>query len=147
MVADPSLTAICVCYENGIWRADGFVDHLFEWLPEFALSWGERQTFADSTSVDLLRRAARIVYDTKEYGRRGEFGELILHAVVRQIFDGEPAISKIYFKDARNDTVKGFDSVHVVDTQDGLELWLGEVKFYKTFSKAVASVVSGYVIT
>jgi hypothetical protein len=133
---------MCICYEQGVWRSSAFVDHLFEWLPEFALSWSERQTFADATSVDLLRRAAKVVYASNKYERRGEFGELILHAIVRQVFDSEPAISKIYFKDAENDTVKGFDSVHVVNTVDGLELWLGEVKFYKKFSKAVADVVA-----
>lgn len=142
MVAEPSLTAMCVCYEQGSWRKSAFVDHLFEWLPEFALSWSERQTFADATSVDLLRRAAKVVYASDKYERRGEFGELILHAIVRQVFQSEPAISKIFFKDADNDTVKGFDSVHVVNTPDGLELWLGEVKFYKKFSQAVADVVA-----
>lgn len=125
-----------------MWRSTAFVDHLFEWLPEFALSWSERQTFADATSVDLLRRAARVVYASNKYERRGEFGELVLHAIVRQVFDSEPAISKIYFKDAENDTVKGVGSVHVVETTDGLELRLGEVKFYKKFSQAVTDVVA-----
>lgn len=41
-----------------------------------------------------------------------------------------PLISKIFFKDSPNDTVKGYDSVHVVEVPDGLDLWLGEVKFY-----------------
>ena len=34
------------------------------------------------------------------------------------------AISKVFFKDSPNDTVKGFDAVHVVESLDGLELWL-----------------------
>ncbi|MEN3029932.1 Hachiman antiphage defense system protein HamA [Chromobacterium amazonense] len=45
------------------------------------------------------------------------------------------AISKIYFKDAVNNTVKGFDAVHVLATQNGLELWLGEVLNRPSFSR------------
>lgn len=139
---DPSLTALCVCYELGQWRAAAFARHLFEWLPEFALTWSERQRFSDSTSVALLRRAADVVYRSEKYQRRGEFGELILHAVIRQVFESEPAISKIFFKSASNDTVKGFDAVHIVPTRDGLELWLGEAKLYTEISGAINAVVA-----
>lgn len=139
---EPSLTALCVCYELGLWRYEAFAKHLFEWLPEFALSWPERQTFKDSTSVELLRRAAAVVYESEKYEKRGEFGELILHAIVRQVFQSEPAISKIFFKDSVNITVKGFDAVHVVAAGDDLELWLGEAKFYNDISKAISAVVA-----
>jgi hypothetical protein len=60
---------------------------------------------------------------------------------MRHEFNTEPAIAKLFFKDARNDTVKGFDAVHVVATDDGdLELWLGEVKFYSDISDAMTAV-------
>ena len=48
--------------------------------------------------------------------------------------------SEIFYKDAPNDTVKGFDAVHVVEASDGLELWLGEVKLYKDIVSAVRDV-------
>lgn len=134
---EPSTSALCVCYELGEWRAAQFIDHIFEWLPEFALTWSERQRFADITAVRLLREAARVVYATERYGRRGEFGELLLHIAMRQVFDTEPAISKLFYKDAVNDTVKGFDAVHVVPRDDALELWLGEAKFYEDPASAV----------
>ena len=41
-----------------------------------------------------------------------------------------------------NNTVKGFDCVHVVGQLDSLELWLGEVKFYKHVSPAIRDVVT-----
>jgi hypothetical protein len=43
---------------------------------------------------------------------------------------------------SRNDTVKGFDAVHVVASEDQLELWLGEVKFYKDINQAITAVVA-----
>ena len=48
---------------------------------------------------------------------------------------------KIYYKDSHNNTVKGFDAVHVVDKGGELELWLGEVKFYEKYDQAVRDVV------
>jgi uncharacterized protein DUF1837 len=93
-----------------------------------------------------MKRAARLVYTTGKFERRGEFGELLLHIVLTQVFHTVPAISKIYYKDGPNETVKGFDAVHVVvqDTDDGdteLELWLGEVKFYDDPAGAIRDVL------
>lgn len=86
--------------------------------------------------VKLLRLATSSVYDTEKFQSRGEIGELILHAVVRQEFHTTPLISKIFYKDSPNDTVKGFDCVHVVENKNNFELWLGEVKFYQDFKAA-----------
>ena len=57
------------------------------------------------------------------------------------MFDSHPAISKIYYKTALNDTVKGFDAVHVVGAAGAMELWLGEAKFYSDIGAAVRDVV------
>ena len=47
----------------------------------------------------------------------------------------------MYYKTAVNDTVKGFDAVHIVENDNELELWLGEVKFYMDLKSAFNSVV------
>lgn len=137
---EPGLTALCVGYERGNWRDTQLVNHAMEWLPEFALSHSERQGLDSGSSVRLLRKAARVIYDSEKFRSRGEFGELFLHIAVRQVFDSEPAISKIYYKSANNETVKGFDAVHVVEGGEGLELWLGEAKFYKNIGRAIQDV-------
>lgn len=138
----PGLVGLDAGYEQGKWRAEQLADHVFEWLPEFALGYSEYATLNHADAVRKMRRAARTVYGTDKYNRRGEFGELLLHIVLRQVFGTLPAISKLFFKDSANDTVKGFDAVHVLVANDGsLELWLGEVKFYEDVHKAVADVV------
>lgn len=136
----PTLTALCAGYEGGEWRAKALANHMMEWLPEFALNYTERQTFGPNNGVRLLREAAQRVYTTKKFENRGEFGELLLHIAARQVFNTLPAISKIYYKDADNDTVKGFDSVHVLATATTLELWVGEVKFYEDINAAIRDV-------
>ena len=136
------LSGLCVGYERGNWRDTQLVDHAMEWLPEFSLSHSEREGISSGNSVQLLRKAAKVVYKSDKFQSRGEFGELFLHIAVRQVFGSEPAISKIYYKSADNDTVKGFDAVHVVEGDEGLELWLGEAKFYNDISRAIRDVVA-----
>jgi hypothetical protein len=137
----PRLHGFCAGYESGKWRSDQLSRYLMNWLPEFALSHSERKSINDTNSVEHIRHAAQVVYDTDKYERRGEFGELILHAMMRETIGTEPAISKIFFKDSVNATVKGFDAVHVLNTPKGLELWVGEVKFYKKITQAITDVI------
>lgn len=136
----PSLLAMCAGYEGGKWRAQTLAKHMMEWLPDFALSLADLRDSDSGTWVRMLRRAAALVYQSEKFKNRGEFGELLLHLIVRQVYGSLPAISKIRYKSSRNDTVKGFDAVHVVGPPDEMELWLGEAKFYSDFAKAAADV-------
>lgn len=141
VAAKPSITGLCVGYEREDWRASQFASHIIEWLPEFALKHSELTGINSGNAVQMIRDAAKRVYQSKKFASRGEFGELFLHAAIREVFDSHPAISKIYYKTARNDTVKGFDAVHVVGPAGALELWLGEAKFYSDIGRAVRDVV------
>jgi hypothetical protein len=138
----PGLTGLCAGYDQGQWRSQEFADYLLEtWLLDFCFTTSELRGLDPTNAAKLLKKAAKRVYETKKFERRGEFGELLLHAALRETFDTLPAISKIYYKDSANDTVKGFDAVHVRPTASGLELWLGEVKFYKSIKKAIQDVI------
>ena len=137
----PSLSGFCVGYERGAWRTQQLADHVIEWLPEFALTPSECATLGHDNAIKLIRSAARRVYESDKFRNRGEFGEVLLHAAVRQVFDSVPAVSKIYYKSAANDTVKGFDAVHIVGAPDELELWIGEAKFYSDITGAISNVV------
>jgi len=137
----PTLCGLCAGYERGEWRDQQLAEHLVEWLPEFSLTASELKTFNSGNAVELLRRAAQVVYQSAKFKNRGEFGELLLHAAMRQVHNSIPSISKIYYKTAVNETVKGFDAVHVVDAAGELELWLGEAKFYNDIHGAIRDVV------
>lgn len=136
------LLGLCANYESERWRAAEFADHLFDYLPEFALEYSELERFDAGTGRRQLRKAAQLLYGSDKYKARGEFGELLLHAACREIYTSEPAISKIFFKGSVNETVHGFDSVHVVATDDELELLVGEVKFYGDISSAMSAVTA-----
>jgi hypothetical protein len=136
------LSGLCVGYEQHEWRYSAFADYVMEWLPEFCLNSKERQELSHESAVKSLRKAARLVYQTEKYAKRGEFGELFLHAAIRSLFHSLPTISKLYYESSANNTVKGFDCVHIVGPIEDLELWLGEVKFYKDISRAIRDVVT-----
>lgn len=140
--SNPSIIGLCVGYEKGQWRNTQFTNHIMEWLPEFCLTHSEIEGVHSGNMVALIRAAAKKVYQSGKFKNRGEFGEVFLHAAIRQVFGSLPAISKIYYKSARNETVKGFDAVHVVSATDGLELWLGEAKFYDDVKRAIRDVIA-----
>ncbi|HHV6839753.1 TPA: HamA C-terminal domain-containing protein, partial [Haemophilus influenzae] len=137
----PPISALCAGYECGEWRSSQLAEHAMEWLPEFCLTANELKSITSSNALKMIRKAAQLVYQTDKYKNRGEFGELFLHIVLRQIYGSIPAISKIYFKDAVNTTVKGFDAVHIININDTFELWLGEVKFYNNAGQAIRDVI------
>ena len=141
VAVNPSITGLCVGYERDAWRASQFARHIIEWLPEFALKHAELNDMNTGNAVQMIRDAAKRVYQSRKFENRGEFGELFLHAAIREVFDSHPAISKIYYKTASNETVKRFDAVHVVGAAGALELWLGEAKFYSDIGRAVRDVV------
>jgi hypothetical protein len=136
------ITALCAGYEQQVWREKQLASHLMKWLPEFALRQTELEGLGPHNAVELVARAAKSIYASEKYKNRGEFGELLLHVALRQCFKTLPAITKYFYKDSRNDTVKGFDAVHVVISDTGLELWLGEVKFYEQISQAISDVIA-----
>ena len=138
----PGKTLSCSDYESGKWRVKDFAEYLIEWLPEFALKFSEYANFNGATGKRLLKKAANHVYTTIKKENRGEFGEILLHALIREFFDSKPAVSKVFYKTSANDTVKGFDAVHLVEIDDDYEIWLGEAKFYSDYKSAISDVVA-----
>lgn len=141
----PTLSGLCAGYEDGAWRASGLAQSMCEWLTDWALTPSEHLRIKGPTAAQMIRKAAQRVYNTENYRNRGEVGELLMHIALQEVFDTEPVVSKMYFKDAANDVVKGFDCVHVLAVDGDLELWLGEAKFYgdpKDALRAAAASVS-----
>lgn len=140
LLPNPSLTGVCAGYERGSWRSNQLAKKIMRELPDFALRYSEKEGLSHENAMKSIAEAALTIYQTDKYAKRGEFGELLLHVILKELFNTIPAVSKIYFKDAPNDTVKGFDAVHIVASEDELELWLGEVKFYSSISSAITDV-------
>lgn len=137
----PTLLGLCAGYERGRWRASEFSRDLLRHLYQFIFPASEWGAVNSATGMDMLVEAAEALYSTPKYENRGEIGELMLFAILRANYGSLPIVSKLFFKTADNDTVKGFDAVHFVEGATGLELWLGEVKFYKNIVAAIRDVM------
>lgn len=143
-----AVTALCAGYQGGHWRAAELADHMFQWLPFAALNQEHQLSFGAHNFVERLKLAAAHIYHTKRTGQRGELGELLLHLACVGHFHTVPVLCKLLLKTSPNDTVKGFDGVHLLPTPSSFELWLGEAKFYSDSAAALrdaaASITSHY---
>lgn len=133
---------LCAGYELGEWRCKPFAFHLAEWLPDYALP-EEELSVNHANSLAKINQAAIRVYTSKKYEKRGEAGEIALHAICRDFFGTIPISPRVFYKSASNDVIKAFDMVHV-RLPEGLpvEIWLGESKLWVDGSKAIADAIA-----
>lgn len=142
------------------YRIKELVNLLINVIPEFAFGVNFGETTKNTEIVNMLKESARAIYEIKEFKkvrdlynegryiddevsdkflRRGEFGELILHLLLRDFHNTIPLLSKIYFKDSFSTAVHGFDAVHI--QEDTKSLWLGETKIYFDGKKGVSKLI------
>ena len=128
-ISAATLRGYNVGFDQNRFRLQPLVDVIVNVIPEFAGGYYEAAVPLPELRT-RLKEAALSIYTTDKYRRRGEFGELILHLLLRDFCGTIPLISKIFFKDNDNMTLHGFDGVHVTDNQAEKVLWLGESKIY-----------------
>lgn len=74
----------------------------------------------------------------------GFYGEALLQVVLNVFYGSETLIAKGYFYNpTENSEAKGYDLYHLIENNDQVELWFGEVKFRESFSSAVKSAIEG----
>lgn len=139
--------------DDGISRymLEEFAKVVIDVIPEYVFAQYRNEEISSLNAVDKLREAAHSIYKIKEFDlmrcyyvlgdlqakqeldkssfkNRGEFGELILHLLLRDFKGTIPLVSKVYFKDSSGVPAHGFDIVHISPNEK--VLWLGESKFY-----------------
>lgn len=71
----------------------------------------------------------------------GFFGEVIFFALLCAIFNVKPVIARGYlFNPLENTETKGYDSYHLLEVADEIQLWFGEVKFHESYKSGVNDV-------
>ncbi|QNF33930.1 DUF1837 domain-containing protein [Adhaeribacter swui] len=130
-INDATLKAYHVGFDQNKFRLQPLVDVIRNVIPEFSLGF-HCGNIPQNEIITRLKEAAETVYLTDKYKSRGEFGELILHLLLRDFHNTIPLLSKIWFKDTYNVPVHGFDGIHITIENNVKKLWLGESKLFKT---------------
>ena len=159
-IEEEKLKVFYIGFDLGQYQLEEFTDVIMDSLVDFA--FGYHTGILKSYKRKDLKEAAKSLYSIKTfedykkayidkgkvldeadildkydqiYNKRGEFGELILHLILRDYLGTAPLLSKVHFKDSDGMTIHGFDSIHVgpdlsEDSTTGLSLYLGESKLY-----------------
>ncbi len=141
--SNESSESYCAGFELSEWRCSGLADNLIEWIIDYALKSDELRDTNHTNTFVRLKQAASRVYTSEKYERRGEVGEIAAHAVCRTYFNTIPVAARVNYLSASNDPVKAFDLVHVrYVSDDNIELWLGEAKFFKNRNDAIKDAIA-----
>lgn len=74
----------------------------------------------------------------------GFFGEVLLYSILMTKYKTNTLISRGYFYNPlEKSETKGYDSYHLIENIDNVELWFGEVKFRASFKDGVKSAIDG----
>lgn len=74
----------------------------------------------------------------------GFYGEVILYSMLQHFYHSTPLVSRGYFYNPlENSETKGYDSYHLIESDDKIDLWFGEVKFRGTLDSCIKSAVEG----
>ena len=137
-------------------------EEIIEVIPEYVFAEYENPNIPQTQAIRKLREAANSIYKIRQfdlmrrvymdndseaeeelrklpYRNRGEFGELLLHFLLRAFKNTIPLVSKAYFKDSSGVPAHGFDAVHI-STEDEI-LWLGESKLYTNAKQGVDALI------
>lgn len=148
---------------NPKYLIDDFTKAICNTIPEYVFAQYEDPNIPQNDIVEKLREAAHCIYKIKDFqlmkqwrldgdikaynefkksstAKRGEFGELLLHLILRDYKNTIPLISKVYFKDSLSVPAHGFDAVHVSVNEK--ILWLGESKLYKNGKDGIDDLVN-----
>ena len=140
-LSEGSLRAYHVGFEQNKFRLKPLVDIICRVIPEFSFGYHEGVSVPHTEMYEKFQEAANIIYQTDKFQKRGEFGELILHLLLRDFHQTIPLVSKIWFKDSHNIAVHGFDAVQITVEEGNKKLWLGESKLYKSGKDGVTELV------
>lgn len=140
-ISSAELRGYHIGFDQKQFRLEPLVDIIRSVIPEYALGFHEGKSVPLSKMIERAKDAAKTIFSTDKYKSRGEFGELILHLLLREFHGTIPLVSTIYFRDAVNVPAHGFDGVHVIDNKNEKKLFLGESKLYKSGPAGIADLL------
>lgn len=106
---------------------------------EFQLLGGDHQKMF----IKAFNSKFKYNYNATDLAKRklGIYGEALLCAILHHFYNTDTLVSRGYFYDIQKKTeVTGYDSFHLIQKNDEIELWFGETKFYEDCKAGINSV-------
>jgi hypothetical protein len=76
----------------------------------------------------------------------GVYGEVLLYIILNVIYSAPTLISKgNMYNPLENSEAKGYDSYHLIEQDDKIELWFGEAKFYQSYTDPLKKIFDNLV--
>ena len=93
------------------------------------------------TIINKIRYDEDASFDTKK--KYGFFGEILLYCILEYFFGTDVLIAKGHFYNILEGAEpKGYDSFHIIQRNERLELWFGEAKCYDSYRRAIDDVLN-----
>ena len=117
-----AMTGYDARYERHSWRSAQLAEYLADWLPEIALKASELVEVSHLNMRQKVKTAIREIERHREVDLDRLLAEMLLHAVLRHMFQSEPIACKLFFQSAG--ATKTFGNAHIIHGERD-ELWLG----------------------
>ena len=120
-----------------------FVSIIYNSILEYSFDGYEMENKdLNNLQYRALRTRVRYNHDATDEAKikYGFYGEVLLYAIIYKIFNIPKLIARGHFYSvaAKSETA-GYDGYHLIEKDDKVQLWFGEVKFYQNYKTAINS--------
>ncbi len=125
---------------------DNFVKVIYNSLIEYSFSSKELQNSDDFNKLMPIAIYSRFHFNTKSNNKTkisyGFYGEVVLYSLLKAIYGINALVSRgFFYNPTERGETKGYDAYHIVASDNHIDLWFGEAKFYQKFDNAIKSVM------
>lgn len=129
------------CYESADFN--DFVSIIYNSILEYSFDEYEIEgKDLNDLQFRALRTRVRYNHDATDEAKikYGFYGEVLLYAVIYKLFNIPKLIARGHFYQvASKSETAGYDGYHLIEHDDKIQLWFGEVKFYQGYKAAIKS--------
>ena len=153
--ADSGLECSCLTTNNDFCFRNENPNDISKIIYNGIVEFAENEFLIDYEKLELEQLKAikrRIRYnpsatdDTKL--KYGFYGEVLLDLILRCLLRTNVLVARGYFYSGlEGGEPKGFDSFHITESKDKLDLWLGEAKFYLAHQQPIKDILEKLPLT
>lgn len=125
-------------YDSTQYRQEELVKVIRDTITHFALTPEEFEEFSKKGDIGEMQRMAWGRISKAHKFKKGDYGELLLFIILTVIHKVPKFVTKVRLRSSIKEQIKGFDCAHFTIEKGEPILWLGEAKFHKSFSGALA---------